>query len=171
MVLLGCSLVLTGLFAEVRPAVAQAQSECPRAATVAEAPTPTITAGEVEANPTSANLMSFALEARNYMQALSQNELAYASCVFKLEGDWNSGSIYIATVDARNGTVLRHHGNMAFSGRQLRDDLFMAISSAAGFDANTRSFTIPDGGALDMPLSGYVAGFNNFFEPFAKVLR
>ena len=67
-------------------AVAQAQSECPRPATVAEAPAPGITAGEVEANPTPANLMSFALEARNYWKGLSLNELAYATCVFKLEG-------------------------------------------------------------------------------------
>ena len=164
MVLLGCSLVLTGFFFQVPPATAQAQLECLRPETVAEVPPPGITASEVEANPTPANLMSFALDARNYRQGLSRDEFAYATCVFKLEGDWNSGSIYIATLDARNGTVLRHHGNMAISGRQLRDDVFMAILAAAGFDTNTRSFTIPDGGALDMPLSGYVVGFNNFFN-------
>ena len=164
MVLWGCSLVLTGFFSQVPPATAQAQLECLRPETVAEVPPPGITASEVEANPTPANLMSFALDARNYRQGLSRDEFAYATCVFKLEGDWNSGSIYIATLDARNGTVLRHHGNMAISGRQLRDDVFMAILAAAGFDTNTRSFTIPDGGALDMPLSGYVVGFNNFFN-------
>ena len=164
MVLWGCSLVLTGFFSQVPPATAQAQLECLRPETVAEVPPPGITASEVEANPTPANLMSFALDARNYRQGLGRDEFAYATCVFKLEGDWNSGSIYIATLDARNGTVLRHHGNMAISGRQLRDDVFMAILAAAGFDTNTRSFTIPDGGALDMPLSGYVVGFNNFFN-------
>ena len=162
-VLLGCALLLAGLFSGVHSAVAQAQSECPRPATVAEAPTPGITASEVDANPTPANLMSFALEARNYWQDLSVNELAYATCVFKLEGDWNSGSIYVATLNA-HGTVLRHHDDMGFSGRQLREDVFMAIAAAAGFDADSQSFTNPDGGALEMPLSGYVVGFHNLFN-------
>ena len=162
-VLLGCALLLTGLFFGAHSAGAQAQSECPRPETVAEAPTPGITAGEVAANPTSANLMSFALEARNYWKDLSVNELAYATCVFKLEEDWNSGSIYVATLNA-HGTVLRHHGNMGFSGRQLREDVFMAIAATAGFDPGTQSFTNPDGGALDMPLSGYAVGFHNLFN-------
>ena len=162
-VLLGCTLLLTGLFSGVHPAVAQAQLECHRPETAAEAPTPSITASEVEANPTPANLMSFALEARNYRKDLSITELAYASCVFRLEGDWKSGSVYVATLNA-HGTVLRHHGNMAFAGRQLREDVFMNITAAAGWDPATQAFTIPDGGALDMPLSGYAVGFHHLFD-------
>ena len=162
-VLLRCTLLLTGLFFGAHSAGAQAQSECPRPETVAEAPASGIAASEVEANPTPANLMSFALEARDYWKDLSVNELAYATCVFKLEGDWNSGSIYVATLNA-HGTVLRHHGNMGFSGRQLREDVFMAIAATAGFDPGTQSFTNPDGGALDMPLSGYAVGFHTLFN-------
>ena len=40
----------------------------------------------------------------------------------------------------------------------------MAIAATAGFDPDTQSFTIPDGGALDMPLSGYAVGFRNLFN-------
>ena len=163
MVLFGCSVVLPGLFTEVRPAAAQPQLECHRPEGVDEAPTPRIIASEVDANPTPANLMSFALEARDYRQDLSRDELAYASCVFRLEGDWKSGSMYVATLDV-HGTVLRHHGNMALSGRELREEVFMAIVATAGFDTGTQSFTNPDGGVLDMPLSGYAVGFHSIFN-------
>ena len=163
MVRLGCSLVLAGLFTEAPPALAQPQVECHRQEGIDEAPTPSITASEVEANPNPANLKSFALEARDYRQDLSRDELAYASCVFRLEGDWKSGSIYVATLDV-HGTVLRHHGNMALSGRELREEVFMAIVATAGFDTDTQSFTNPDGDVLDMPLSGYAVGFHSVFN-------
>ena len=163
MVLLGCSVVLAVLFTGVRPVAAQPQLECHRPEGIDEAPTPSITASEVDTNPAPANLMSFALEARDYRQDLSRDELAYASCVFRLEGDWKSGSIYVATLDV-HGTVLRHHDNMALAGRELREEVFMAIVAAAGFDTGTQSFTNPDGGVLDMPLSGYVVGFHSIFN-------
>ena len=69
MVLGGCTLLLAGLFFEVRPAAAQSEEDCFRPEGVAEAPTPSITASEVEANPTSANLMTYALEAKNTSRA------------------------------------------------------------------------------------------------------
>ena len=40
----------------------------------------------------------------------------------------------------------------------------MAIAATAGFDPGTQSFTNPDGGALDMPLSGYAVGFHTLFN-------
>ena len=70
-ILLGCTLLLAGFFSDVRPAVAQAQLECPRPEGTDEAPTPSITAAQVEADPTEANLKTFAVEARNYLQDLS----------------------------------------------------------------------------------------------------
>ena len=83
MVLWGCTLLLAGLFSEVRPAAAQSEEDCFRPEGVAEAPTPNITASEVEANPTPANLMTYALEAKNYIegQGIDQNALAYSSGV------------------------------------------------------------------------------------------
>ena len=158
MVLLGCSVALAGLFTEVRPAVAQPQVECHRPETAEEIPTPSITASEVEANPTPANLMSFVLEARNYMRDATPQEQAYASCVFRRDGsDWKSESVYIVSLTG-DGSVLTHSKDMAFSGRQLREDVLSPIVGAAGLDPETQSFANPDGGALDMPLSGYVVG-------------
>ena len=83
MVLGGCTLLLAGLFSEVRPVAAQSEEDCFRPEGVAEAPTPSITASEVEANPTRANLMTYALEAKNYIegQRIDQNALAYSSGV------------------------------------------------------------------------------------------
>ena len=46
-------------------------------------PNPSITASEVEANPTPANLMTYALVAKNYIegQGIDQNALAYSAGV------------------------------------------------------------------------------------------
>ncbi len=157
-VLLGHSLVVAGLFSGVHPAVAQTQLECSRPEGSAEAPTPSITAGQVEADSTAANLMSFALEAKNYVQDLTPHELAYASCVFRREGDWKSESVYIVqlTVD---GTVAFHSDNMALAGKQLRDEVFMAIAAATGLDPASRTFTNRDGGALPMMYGGHAVGY------------
>ncbi len=166
-VLLACSLVLTGLFFEVRPASAQAQLECSRPEGVAEAPTPSITAGEVAANPTPENLKQFALEARNYGDGLDHAALAYVICHFKQEGgDWKSGSIYITSLTfLAGGRVEIHAGNMAFGGRKVREDVFMAIAAATGFDPETQMFTKPDGDVLPEELGGYAVGMHVSFGP------
>ena len=166
-VLLACSLVLTGLFFEVRPASAQAQLECSRPEGVAEAPTPSITAGEVAANPTPENLKQFALEAKNYGDGLDHAALAYVICHFKQEGgDWKSGSIYITSLTFLAGNRVEiHAGNMAFGGRKVREDVFMAIAAATGFDPETQMFTKPDGDALPEELGGYAVGMHVSFGP------
>jgi len=159
MVLWGCSLLLAGLFSEVRPAVAQSEEGCLRPEGVAEAPTPSVNANEVAANPTPENLKTLALEAKNYIlgQGVDQNELAYSSCLFRREGDWKSGSFYVATLTP-GGRVNFHSGDMAFGGRKIRDDVFMQIAVAAGMDTNGM-FTNPNGGALPEELGGYAVGF------------
>ena len=158
MVFVGCSLILAGLFTEVQPAVAQEPLECHRPEMAAELPPPSITAAQVEADPTEANLRTFVLEARNYLQDSTPQEQAYASCVFRRDGrDWKSESVYIVSLTS-DGTVATHSRDMAFSGRQLREEVLSSIVAAAGLDLETQSFTNPEGGALDMPLSGYVVG-------------
>ena len=173
-VLLACSLVLPGIFSEVRPAAAQSEEGCFRPEGVAEAPTPSITAGEVAANPTPENIKTFALEARNYGQGLDHAALAYAICHFKQEGgDWKSGSIYITSLTfLAGGRVEIHAGNMAFGGRKVREDVFMAAAAATGFDPATQTFTNPDGGALPEGLGGYAVGMQVDFGgiPFPLIM-
>ena len=174
MYLLGCSLVLTGLLFQVRPAAAQAEEGCFRPEGIAEAPTPSITAGDVAADPTPENIKTFALAARDYGEGLDQAALAYAICHFKQEGgDWKSGSIYITSLTfLAGGRVEIHAGNMAYGGRKVREDVFMAVAAAAGFDPATRTFTNPDGGALPEELGGYAVGMHIDFGgiPFPLIM-
>ena len=167
MILLGCTLLLAGLFSDVRPAAAQAQLECPRPEGTDEAPTPSITAAQVEADPTEANLKTFAVEARNYLQDLPSHRdaLAYALCVFRSKGDWRAESVYIVTL-TDDGTVSNHADDMALSGRQLREEVFSQIVAATGLTASTDPhmggmFTNPDGGALPEDLGGYAVGYHD----------
>ena len=165
-VLLACGLLLTGLFSEVRPAAAQADEDCFRPQGVAEAPTPSITAAEVAAVPTPENLKAFALEARNYGEGLDHTALTYAICHFKQEGNWKSGSIYVTSLTfLAGGRVEIHAGNMAFGGRKVREDVFLAAAAATGYDPGTQTFTNPDGGALPEELGGYAVGMHVGFGP------
>ena len=150
--------MLAGVLSDARLAWGQVELMCVRPEGVDEAPSPSITAAQVEADPTEANLMTFVLEAKNYLQEASPRQQAYASCVFRRdEGDWKSGSVYIVALSG-DGTVLFHSKDMAFTGRQLREDALLPLAAAAGLDPETQSITDPDGGALDLPLSGYVVG-------------
>ena len=174
-VLWACSLIVAGLFCGVRPAAASHPDEsCFRPEGIAEAPTPSITAPEVAANPTPENLKTFALAARDYGEGLDHAALAYAICHFKQEGgDWKSGSIYITSLTfLAGGRVEIHAGNMAFGGRKVREDVFMAVAAAAGFDPATRTFTNPDGGALPEALGGYAVGMHVDFGgiPFPLIM-
>ena len=167
---------MTGLlFRGASPAAASHPDEiCFRPEGIAEAPTPSITASEVAADPTPENLKTFALEARDYGEGLDQAALAYAICHFKQEGgDWKSGSIYITSLTfLAGGRVEIHAGNMAFGGRKVREDVFMAVAAAAGFDPATRTFTNPDGGALPEELGGYAVGMHIDFGgiPFPLIM-
>ena len=164
MVLWTCSLLLAGLFSEVRPAAGQAQLECARPEGTAEAPTPSITAGDVVANPTPDNLKTFTLEAKDYLQNVTAHEQAYASCVFRQDDSgWKSGTVYMALLTG-DGTVAFHSDNMAFGGKQLREEVFLPIVAATGLAASTDPniggmFTNPDGGALPEELGGYAVGY------------
>ena len=172
-VLLACSLVAAGLLTGARPAAASHPDEsCFRPEGIAEAPAPSITAGEVAANPTPETLKQFALEARNYGNGLDQAGLAYATCRFKQEGDWKSGSIYVTSLTfVAGGRVEIHAGNMAFGGRKVREDVFMAIANAVGWQPGTGpapgipagTFTNPDGGSLPEELGGYAVGMHISF--------
>ncbi len=151
-------LVLAGAFSDAHLAWGQAKVGCARSEGIDEVPPPSITAAQVEADPTEAKLMTFVLAARDYLQDSNPQEQAYASCVFRRdEGDWKSGSVYIVALTG-DGTVTFHSKDMAFTGRQLHEDALLPIAAAAGLDPATQSFTDPDGGALDMPFSGYVVG-------------
>ena len=174
-VLLACSLIVASLFCGVRPTAASHPDEsCFRPEGIAEAPTPSITAPEVAADPTPENLKVFALAARDYGEGLDQAALAYAICHFKQEGgDWKSGSIYITSLTfLAGGRVEIHAGNMAFGGRKVREDVFMAVAAAAGFDPATQMFTNPDGGALPEALGGYAVGMHVDFGgiPFPLIM-
>ena len=156
-----CSLVAVGIFTEVHPAVAQSEEGCFRPEGVADVPTPSITAAEVAADPSPENLKAFALEVRDYGEGLDQTALTYAICHFKQEGNWKSGSIYVTSLTfLAGGRVEIHAGDMAFGGRKVREDVFVAAAAAAGFDPETQTFTNPDGGALPEELGGYAVGIH-----------
>ena len=161
MIPMGGTILLVGLLAEVRPVVAQLELVCARPEGTAEAPTPSITAAQVEANPTTANLMTLAVEAKNYLVELeprSLANLAYVTCFFRSEGDWKSGSVYTVTLTS-DGTLELNSDHMTLSGRQLREEVFSQIVAATGFDPETSTFTNPDGGALPEELGGYAVGY------------
>ena len=168
MVLLGCILVLAGLFSEVRPAAAQAEVGCQRPEGIDEAPSPSITAAQVEADPTDANLKALAVEARDYVQDLSILGQGYAWCILRRDGgDWKSESVYLVQLTA-DGSVSFHGKDMAFGGRQLRDEVFLPIVMATGLEfsgtnpatgAPNAMFTNPDGGALPQDLGGHAVGY------------
>ena len=156
--------MLAGVFSDARLAWGQVDVGCVRAEGVMEAPVPSITASQVEANPTPENLKTFAVEAKNYLEDSSALDAAYLLCVIRREGDWKSGSVYIAVLTA-DGTVDTNAGDMGLSGRQLREEVFSQIVAAAGLAASTDphirgTFTNPDGGALPEELGGYAVGYH-----------
>ena len=150
--------MLAGIFFDARLAWGQLDVECTLPEGVMEVPVPIITAAQVEADPTEANLLTFVGQARDYYRDASTLQQAYASCVFRRGGgDWMTESVYIVALTS-DGTVAVHSRDMALTGRQLREEVLLPIAAAAGFDPETQSFKKPDGGALEMPLSGYVVG-------------
>ena len=108
---------------------------------------PSVTAGEVAANPTADNLRDFAVSARDYMLSITtQLELAYASCLMRQEGgDWRSGEIFAVSVSFNPGVfadpkapinmrVLFHSTDMAMGGRLLNEPAASEILAAATSD-------------------------------------
>ena len=130
-------LVLAGVFADTRPALAQAQEECPLPAGVTPPAPPRVTAQQVEDG--SGSLTDFALAVRDIFVSESQGittlkQLAYVGCLFRQEGGpWRSGSTYIVRL-APSDRVFIHAKDMALSGRQLNPVIYEAILHALGID-------------------------------------
>ena len=137
MVLLGCSVVLAGLFVDVRDAVAQAQEACPLLPGVTPPADPRVTAQQVENG--SATLKDFALAARVEVKSHSQRvenlgEVLYFGCIVRQEGSaYRSGSTYLVQL-MLDGRIFVHAKNMALSGRLLNPSIYAAILTALGVE-------------------------------------
>ncbi len=131
------------------------------------------------ADPTAANLRDFAVAARDYLSSITtQLELAYASCLMRLEdGDWRSGEISAVSLSVDPAVfadpqapihmrVLFHSANMATSGRLLKESAAREILSAAASDRASGG-AVPSVAclALDCPQPG-VGGHAVFYGPF-----
>ena len=140
---------------------------------------PSITAAEVAANPTAANLRDFAVAGRDYLASITtQLELAYASCLMRLEGgDWRSGDIFAVSLAVDPAVfadpqapihmrVLFHSADMATSGRLLKESAAKEILTAAARDQASGG-EVPSVAclALDCPPPG-VGGHAVFYGPF-----
>ena len=133
MVLLGCSLVISGLFTDVRPAVAQAQEDCPLPPGVTPPPDPPVTAQQVEDG--SATLMDFALAFKDqFSQGVATLEEAfYIGCLIRQEGGpYRSGSTYL--VQLTPNRIFVHAKDMALTGRLLNPLIYGAILQALGIN-------------------------------------
>ena len=108
---------------------------------------PSISAREVESNPTVDNLREFAVAARDYALSIrTQLELAYASCLWRQEGgDWRSGEIYPVSLSINPEVlanpaapvrmrVIVHSADMAISGKLLQESTAREILTAAARD-------------------------------------
>ena len=135
MVLWGCSLLLTGFFGEVRPAVAQSEGACILPAGVEPPADPRVTAQQVEDG--SATLKDFALAARDRYRIPTSTTSTlegalYVQCLIRQEGSpWRSGSTYLVHLTP-DGRVYEHAKSMALSGRLLNPLIYAEILSALG---------------------------------------
>ena len=137
MVLLGCTVVLAGLFTEVRPAAAQAQGDCPVPAGVTLPADPSVTAQQVEDG--SASLMDFALAAREKFKSQTRQienleQVLYFGCIVRQEGSaYRSGSTYLVQL-LLDGRVFVHAKNMALSGTLLNPSIYATILASLGVE-------------------------------------
>ena len=128
-------LLLASLFADARPAFAQAQLDCPLPAGVTPPAPPRVTAQQVEDG--SASLMDFTLAVRDqfvneFQGATTLDQTAYFGCLFRQEGSpWRSGSTYIVELTP-DGRVFIHTKDMSLSGRLLTPVIYGAILHALG---------------------------------------
>ena len=169
------------LFSVFQLSAQEAHETCPPPAGYQGNPLskPSITAAEVAADPTAANLRDFAIAARDYLTSItSPLELAYGSCVMRLEdGDWRSGEIHAVSLSVDPAVfadpqapihmrVLFHSADMATSGRLLKESAAKEILSAAASDQASGG-AVPSVAclALDCPQPG-VGGHAVFYGPF-----
>ena len=156
-------LVLAGVFSDVRPALAQAQLDCPLPTGVTPPADPRVTAQQVEDG--SASLMDFTLAVRDQFSqgTTTPSPLTlYAGCLIRQEGSvYRSGSTYLIQLRF-DGRVFVHAKDMSLSGRQLRPAIYEAILDALGI--SRAALTDPaaaqtalvdaatgDGGPFDVP--------------------
>ena len=149
-------LVLAGVFADARPALAQTPEPCPLPPGVTPLPDPSVTAQQVEDG--SATLKEFALAVRDQYRALSREIAtfegeAYFGCLIRQDGSpYRSGSTLLVSLAANR--VLVHSKAMALSGRELNPLIYGAILRALGAtrftdliaaaNSDGRSFNVPD---------------------------
>ncbi len=175
MILAALILSLAGILSGAPAAFAQAS--CPRPAGVAVNPleTPGVTAAQVAANPTAANLKAFTLAGRDYFNSVTtQEEGGYAGCITRNEGPWKAGPIYLSAVSLLSGRLSFDADDISLGGRPLKPDVFGAILAAAGFDVSDPTalpaqlgavfetgkavFPRPDGGPIQ-GVGGYAVGY------------
>ena len=154
-------LVLAGVFADVRPAFAQTQLECPLPAGVTPPADPRVTAQQVEDG--SASLMDFTLAVRersreHAQQATTVEQGVYIGCIIRQEGSpWRSGSTYIVTLTP-DGRVYIHAKDMALSGRLLNPMIYAEILSALGVSpTDLANLASPDPGTAALALQAVFA--------------
>ena len=164
-------LVLVGVFADARPALAQTQEACPLPDGMTPPADPPVTAQQVEDG--SASLMDFALAARNQFsgaEITSLEQAWYFGCLIRQEGSpWRSGSTYLVQLTP-DGRVFVHTQDMALAGRLLTLPISLAVIRALGINpadldtpadafAALAAAIAGDGGAFDVPdipgASGY----------------
>ena len=126
-------LMLAGILADARPALAQEACPLPTGATPV-AP-PRVTAQQVEDNP--GLLSDFALSVRDRFrehsrQATTVEQGLYLGCLVRQEGSvWRSGSTYIVSLTP-DGRVFLHARDMALAGRLLNPSIYAEILSELG---------------------------------------
>ena len=124
--------VLTGVFSDARPALAQTQEACPLPDGVTPPADPRVTAQQVEDG--SASLKDFVLAARDRYKTPTSTleEALYFQCRVRQEGSpWRSGSTYLVQLTP-DGRVYEHSKSMALSGRLLNPLIYAQILTALG---------------------------------------
>ena len=156
-----CLFVLAGVFADARPAFAQAQIKCPLPAGVTPPAGPRVTAKQVEDG--SDTLMNFALAVRersreHSQQATTVEQGQYIGCIIRQEGSpWRYGSTYIITLTP-DGRVYIHAKDMALSGRLLNPLIYAEILSALGVSpTDLANLASPDPGTAGPALQAVSA--------------
>ena len=126
-------LVLAGIGADGRDALAQTQDECPLPAGVERPADPPVTAQQVEDG--SATLEEFTLAAIRHFkeggaEVLTPQQLAYSGCRLRQEGGpWRSGSTYIVTLTS-DGRVYLHARDMSLSAGRLKPSIYAGLLRA-----------------------------------------
>ena len=129
-------LMLVGAFSIARPALAQAQDNCPLPPNTADIPDPSVTVQQVENG--SASLADFTRVARDESKKVSlegstnRGPVFHLGCLVRQEGGpWRSGSIYTFKLTTA-GRVVSHAKEMALSGALMDRGIFGQILLALG---------------------------------------